>query len=152
MLFQVINMANFTWCNVNKTACFVMPKQVNPCPPEDRGFSDKEHTGGFEDMYWGCMYNETKDLHTQNLEAPLRKDSFQIWQRSWAVIRFKADKPGVWPFHCHMEQHIPLGMVMAFNVLPSQQPPIPSNVPTEGPCPVWSNPGANMTHDALVSE
>ena len=26
-----------------------------------------------------------------------------------AVIRFRADAPGVWQFHCHMEQHIPLG-------------------------------------------
>jgi len=34
-----------------------------------------------------------------------------------------------------MEQHIPLGMIMALNVLPSQQPPIPIEVPTEGPCP-----------------
>lgn len=38
-----------------------------------------------------------------------------------------------------MEQHIPLGMVFAVNVLPSKQPPIPKEVPTEGPCPVWSN-------------
>jgi hypothetical protein len=52
------------------------------------------------------------------------KDSFQIWQRSWAVIRFRADAPGMWQFHCHMEQHVPLGMVMALNVLPSKQPPV----------------------------
>ena len=61
-----------------------------------------------------------------------------------------------------MEQHIPLGMVMALNVraplslshphslltpcsptckqvLPSKQNPIPADVPTEGPCPVWSS-------------
>ena len=39
-----------------------------------------------------------------------------------------------------MEQHVPLGMVMALNVLPSKQPPVPKDVPTEGPCPVWSSP------------
>ena len=38
-----------------------------------------------------------------------------------------------------MEQHIPLGMITAINVLPSKQPKIPDNVPTEGPCPVWSS-------------
>ena len=37
-----------------------------------------------------------------------------------------------------MEQHIPLGMISALNLLPSKQPPIPENLPTEGPCPVWS--------------
>ena len=92
-----------------------------------------------EDLYWGCAYNNETDRVTENLASPLRKDSFQVWQRSWAVLRFKADAPGVWQFHCHMEQHIPLGMVMALNVLPSKQKPIPKDVPTEGPCPVWSD-------------
>ena len=41
-----------------------------------------------------------------------------------------------------MEQHVPLGMVMALNVLPSKQPKIPAGVPTEGPCPVWSAAGS----------
>lgn len=144
MLFQVINNADFEWCNVNKTGCFVMPLQDNPCPKEDRRASDTNVSGtpynrALEDLYWGCVYNETKNRRTQNLQTPLRKDSFQLWQRSWSVIRFKANFPGVWQFHCHMEQHIPLGMVTAINVLPSQQPPIPDNVPTEGPCPVWSS-------------
>ena len=134
MVFQVINMANFEWCNVNKTACFLMPKQLNPCPREDRRFSDANHTGGIEDLYWGCAYNEEKDWKTQNLSAPLRKDSFQLWQRSWAVLRFQANYPGVWQFHCHMEQHIPLGMITALNILPSKQKPVPNSVPTEGPC------------------
>ena len=139
MLFQVINVANFEWCNVNKTACFLMPHFLNPCPSEDREFSDEKHTTGLENLYWGCTYNEKKDRANQNLATPLRKDSFQLWQRSWAVIRFRADAPGVWQFHCHMEQHIPLGMIMAINVLPSKQKPIPENVPTEGPCDVWSS-------------
>lgn len=146
MLFQVINIADFQWCNVNKTACFLMPEQANPCPAEDRGISDKnwrnktkgEPLDYLEDLYWGCTYNATKDKKSQNLASPLRKDSFQLWQRSWAVLRFKATFPGVWQFHCHMEQHIPLGMVFALNVLPSLQPKIPPEVPTEGPCHVWS--------------
>merc|ERR1711871_1712569 len=144
MLFQVINVADFEWCNVNKTACFVMPSQVNPCPKEDRILSDPKGALDYPlDLYWGCGYNATKDKKTQNLKAPLRKDSFQVWQRSWAVIRFNATQPGVWQFHCHMEQHIPLGMVFAINVLPSKQPAQSqlgslSDVPTEGPCPLWS--------------
>merc|ERR1712072_1374922 len=134
MLFQVVNIANFEWCNVNKTACFLMPAQVNPCPEENRRISDPKHQSGMEDMYWGCVYNATTDKKTQNLKNPLLKDSFQLWQRSWAVIRFQATFPGVWQFHCHMEQHIPLGMIMAINVLPSKQKPVPHNVPTEGAC------------------
>jgi len=35
-----------------------------------------------------------------------------------------------------MNQHVSLGMQMIFNVLPDQQPAIPYDVPTQGPCPV----------------
>jgi len=139
MKFAVTNIADFEWCNINKTDCFVMPHFLNPCPEEDRGFSDNDHTTGLENLYWGCKYNEKKDRPNENIKTPLIKDSFQIWQRSWAVLRINPTHPGVWQFHCHMEQHIPLGMVFALNILPSKQPPIPDKVPTEGPCPVWSS-------------
>lgn len=158
MLFQVINIANFQWCNVNKTSCFLMPEFLNPCPREDRGFSDPTHTWGRENFYWGCKYNMAKDKGSQNLATPLRKDSFQLWQRSWAVIRFRADAPGMWQFHCHMEQHIPLGMIMALNVLPSKQKPVPENVPTEGPCDAWDSVEVSAVHgdisaaEAIVQE
>ena len=51
---------------------------------------------GITQFYWGCKYNNVTDRPKQNLSAPLRKDSFQIWQRSWAVLRFRADAPGIW--------------------------------------------------------
>lgn len=134
LLFQVINVANFEWCNINKTACFVMPEFANPCPRADRGYGDENHKLSELNFYWGCKYNAEKDKPKQNLQTPLRKDSFEIWQRSWAVIRFKADKPGVWPLHCHMNNHLPLGMVMALNIQPSKQKKVPADVPTENPC------------------
>ena len=56
----------------------------------------------------------------------------QLWQRSWAVIRFKATRPGFWYFHCHETQHLMLGLQTVFNVLPSKQPPVPADVPTSG--------------------
>ena len=45
-------------------------------------------------MYWGCEYNDKKDKGTRNIKNPLVKDMLQVWQRSWAVIRFTADQPG----------------------------------------------------------
>jgi len=77
-------------------------------------------------------------MKSQNLQNPLQKDMISLWRRSWAVIRFRADNPGTWLFHCHMEQHIPTGQIMAFNIQPEKQPPVPEDVPSEGPCPVWS--------------
>ena len=78
MLFQVVNMANFEWCNINRTSCFLMPKQLNPCPKKNRQFADKNHTSGLEDLYWGCAYDPVDDKKTENLKTPLLKDSFQL--------------------------------------------------------------------------
>jgi uncharacterized cupredoxin-like copper-binding protein len=36
----------------------------------------------------------------------------------YAVIRFRADNPGVWPFHCHIDLHAASGMFMTFTVNP----------------------------------
>jgi iron transport multicopper oxidase len=35
-------------------------------------------------------------------------------QFGYAIIRFVADNPGVWLFHCHIEWHIAAGLVMTF--------------------------------------
>lgn len=157
--FRVINAANFEWCTLEKTQCFVMPEEANPCDKEDRAFGDPDHDSGWMSvpdyhpkvgktpvrlpwikapLYWGCKYNPTKDKQFQNLKTPLVKDTVSVWQRSWTVIRFDAINPGMWLFHCHLQPHIPLGMMMVLNVKPSQHPPIPAKVPTQGPCPVWS--------------
>lgn len=129
MRFRVVNFADFEWCSINRTACFVMPYMINPCPVHDRKVSDPNNKGIEFGGYWGCAYNKTTDQPKQNLATPLVKDMIQVWQRSWAVIRIQAWNPGYWFFHCHMEQHIPLGMQTVLNVLPSQQPPMPSDIP-----------------------
>eukprot|EP00747_Dinoflagellata_sp_TGD_P111770 gnl/TRDRNA2_/TRDRNA2_171299_c0_seq1.p1 gnl/TRDRNA2_/TRDRNA2_171299_c0~~gnl/TRDRNA2_/TRDRNA2_171299_c0_seq1.p1 ORF type:complete len:165 (+),score=20.92 gnl/TRDRNA2_/TRDRNA2_171299_c0_seq1:162-656(+) len=160
----MVNVANFEWCNVNKTACFVMPKELNPCDDEDRAWGDEQHpwisvpdyegdrlhTKWLElPLYWGCKYNEKKDRPSQiPVNQAIAMDSFSLWQRSWAVIRVKFDKPGAWLFHCHLLPHIPLGMMAAFNVLPSRQLPIPWKVPTYGSCPVWKRKGNQSANDA----
>lgn len=131
MRFRVINFADFDWCNINRTACFLMPWELNPCPKGDVRTGDPNNPNIELGGFWGCAYNQNKDQAGQNLETPLVKDMVQVWQRSWAVIRIRAWNPGYWFFHCHMEQHIPLGMQTALNVLPSQQPqpPSDSNIP-----------------------
>jgi FtsP/CotA-like multicopper oxidase with cupredoxin domain len=142
MSFSVINYAPFseTWCSVNRPDCFSLnlaKAQKKDCPGARH--ADPLTNWSTGDVYWGCPYDPATDKKTQNLEAPLQKDMISIWRRSWVVIRFKATNPGAWLFHCHMEQHIPTGQIMAFNIKPSEQPPIPEDVPTEGPCPKWSD-------------
>lgn len=135
MPFKVINVANFTsWCGLEKTTCFLLPfwleTPANKCPMNQRMPGDPNDKEIYAGGYWGCTYNPEVDRATQNLETPLLKDSFQLWQRSWAVIRFRADRPGLWTFHCHETQHLMSGLQSVFNILPSQQPPVPADVPT----------------------
>jgi FtsP/CotA-like multicopper oxidase with cupredoxin domain len=40
------------------------------------------------------------ELNTKN---PIYRDTVTAPAASWVVIRFKADNPGVWSFHCHIE-------------------------------------------------
>jgi len=140
MRFQVINYAPFSekWCSTAHFECFFLPvgvAKVLDCPGAI--LADVNSAFPSNGAYWGCPYDAKKDVSTQDLTNPLQKDMLALWRRSWAVIRFKADNPGAWLFHCHMEQHIPTGQMMVFNVAPDSQPAIPQDVPTEGPCPVW---------------
>lgn len=135
--FRVINFANNEWCNLNRTDCFLRPHwlTLGGCAKEDVSVGDPNNPNLVGGLFWGCKYNTKKDQPSQNLETPLEMDTLQVWQRSYAVIRFKAVNPGYWFFHCHMEQHIPLGMQMMFNVKPSLHPLAPADVPTAGNCP-----------------
>ncbi|KAJ8097235.1 Cupredoxin [Lipomyces tetrasporus] len=50
------------------------------------------------------------------LDNPIRRDVVTIPRLGHAVIRFKADNPGIWAFHCHIAWHIATGMMMQFAV------------------------------------
>jgi iron transport multicopper oxidase len=42
-------------------------------------------------------------------KVPVRRDTFMLQDKSWGVIRFRADNPGVWLLHCHIEFHVTSG-------------------------------------------
>ncbi|KAJ1959409.1 ferroxidase fet3 [Dipsacomyces acuminosporus] len=45
---------------------------------------------------------------------PVQRDTIYIPQGEYAVIRFKANNPGTWLFHCHFSLHMGMGMNMLF--------------------------------------
>ncbi|KAF2726361.1 multicopper oxidase [Polychaeton citri CBS 116435] len=49
--------------------------------------------------------------HSAFPTSPMRRDTFMVKPQSNIVIRFRADNPGVWLFHCHIEWHIASGLV-----------------------------------------
>lgn len=54
------------------------------------------------------MYNHTTG-HTAPDLAPVLRDTLTIPRRGHAVIRFVADAPGMWLFHCHVLVHLSTG-------------------------------------------
>ncbi|KAL7798312.1 Cupredoxin [Trichoderma ceciliae] len=46
--------------------------------------------------------------------VPMRRDTLVIWPNGNIVMRFRADNPGVWLFHCHIEWHVASGLIATF--------------------------------------
>ncbi|KAJ2019836.1 ferroxidase fet3 [Coemansia sp. S680] len=45
---------------------------------------------------------------------PMRRDTVVVPPFQYVKIRFRADNPGVWMFHCHMDVHFAMGMAVLF--------------------------------------
>lgn len=45
-------------------------------------------------------------------QNPMRRDTIYVRPQSNFVIRFKADNPGAWFFHCHVEWHLIQGLAI----------------------------------------
>ena len=52
--------------------------------------------------------------------TPMRRDTILMRPNGHAVLRFQADNPGVWIFHCHIEWHVDSGLIMTFVEAPEQ--------------------------------
>lgn len=48
------------------------------------------------------------------IDNPLRRDVATVEGFGWLLVRFVADNPGLWLFHCHMVWHGESGMAMQF--------------------------------------
>ncbi|KAI9500535.1 Cupredoxin, partial [Coemansia spiralis] len=46
--------------------------------------------------------------------APIKRDTMVIPPNQYIKLRFKANNPGVWFFHCHLDVHAALGMAQIF--------------------------------------
>ncbi|CAN4101082.1 unnamed protein product [Withania somnifera] len=61
-------------------------------------------------------FNHQTDTATFNLIDPPLRNTIDVPVGGWAVIRFVADNPGVWFFHCHIDSHLAWGLSMSFIV------------------------------------
>ena len=49
-----------------------------------------------------------------DLSNPLRRDTASVEAFGWILLRFVADNPGAWAFHCHISWHTEAGLLMQF--------------------------------------
>ncbi|KAJ0097160.1 hypothetical protein Patl1_27329 [Pistacia atlantica] len=69
--------------------------------------------------FWVLGYGEGKfdmykDPRKYNLLNPIMKNTVPVHPYGWTALRFQADNPGAWAFHCHIESHFFMGMGVVF--------------------------------------
>ncbi|XP_042486442.1 laccase-7-like [Macadamia integrifolia] len=79
-------------------------------------------------------YNHIQDVSKFNLFNPQMRNTVAVPAGGWAVIRFRADNPGAWIMHCHLETHLSWGLATALIVEEGptpfyKLPPPPSDYP-----------------------
>ncbi|KAL7325774.1 ferroxidase fet3 [Mucor circinelloides] len=62
----------------------------------------------------GIYSNQTIDIPSN----PTYRDTIGVPSEGFVVIRFRADNPGVWFFHCHVDWHLPAGLAATFITAP----------------------------------
>ncbi|KND86508.1 Iron transport multicopper oxidase FET3 [Tolypocladium ophioglossoides CBS 100239] len=75
---------------------------------------------GFYDYLNGDPVPYDPNNHTAFPRTPARRDTFVLPPHGYFVIRFVADNPGVWVFHCHIDWHLSSGLAMVMIEAPKQ--------------------------------
>ncbi|XP_073270860.1 laccase-7-like [Primulina huaijiensis] len=79
-------------------------------------------------------FDPARDSKKFNLVNPQEINNIPVPVGGWSVIRFRANNPGVWLMHCHLDLHVSWGLAMVFVVengpTPSSRlPPPPPDFP-----------------------
>ncbi|XP_046671600.1 laccase-6-like [Homalodisca vitripennis] len=76
--------------------------------------------------------NERHLIPKKLINAPA-KDTISVPNAGYTILRFRANNPGFWLFHCHVTNHMVLGMAMVLQVGEyHEMPDTPPNFPTCG--------------------
>lgn len=76
------------------------------------------HGQFFQIVERGWLDNPTQ--FTKSSGWPMRRDTVLVRPHEYVVLRFRADNPGVWLMHCHIERHMELGLSMMFVAAPDR--------------------------------
>ncbi|CAI0397288.1 unnamed protein product [Linum tenue] len=105
------NVGDGAYVLVNGTTVDIILQNANMLEP---GASEVHpwHMHGHD--FWVLGYGEGRfaeeDEKRFNLTTAPLKNTAVIFPFGWTALRFVADNPGVWAFHCHIEPHLHMGM------------------------------------------
>ncbi|KAJ2403278.1 ferroxidase fet3 [Coemansia sp. RSA 2559] len=71
------------------------------------------HGHFFQIVERGTVGNSTS-VRRPSSQYPMRRDTILVAPGCYAKLRLRADNPGVWLMHCHIERHMELGLSMMF--------------------------------------
>ncbi|TVU19688.1 hypothetical protein EJB05_35854, partial [Eragrostis curvula] len=79
-------------------------------------------------------FDPVNDPAKFNIVDPVERNTVGVHAGGWVAVRFRADNPGVWFMHCHLEVHLSWGLKMAWVVMDGSQPnqklpPPPADLP-----------------------
>lgn len=67
----------------------------------------------------GGFYN---GLYNNVSHTPIKRDTIMVQNNGHTVLRFRADNPGVWMLHCHIEWHVEAGLMATIIEAPETFP------------------------------
>ena len=88
----------------------IQNKHENLHPMHLHGHQFQVLQRGLPDSGW--EWNGTYDA--DDSPYPVRRDTVMLNKNSSSIWRFRADNPGVWLFHCHVEYHVTAGFQATF--------------------------------------
>uniref|UniRef100_J3MZ05 L-ascorbate oxidase n=1 Tax=Oryza brachyantha TaxID=4533 RepID=J3MZ05_ORYBR len=108
-----------------------MVLQNTVIPANNRSETHPWHLHGHD--FWVLGYGDGKfdpeaDGWRLNARDPVMKNTVALHPMGWTAVRFRANNPGVWLFHCHLESHVYMGMGVVFEEGVDMLPRLPAAI------------------------
>nr|AAR82933.1 multicopper oxidase [Auricularia auricula-judae] len=78
------------------------------------------HLHGYKFWIMGTGDGRYQGQDVDDVVNPLLRDTHLIPSFTWTVLRFVANNPGAWAFHCHISWHMAIGLLVQFYTMPTE--------------------------------
>lgn len=120
--FQVVKIGYPTYDK--PSGRFVKENQDINCGQGEMGTESFCNNARWADQTW-----TSGNIPGLELARAPAKDTIVVPSGGYVVVRFKADNPGAWLIHCHLELHMTDGMIAMLNESFASWPVPPTNFP-----------------------